>query len=355
MSDRADIPIRNIYFLLCYAWRRLEERDLLALDVDDVTELVDLFGRVLLGGVRHLRRRGLDRGYLNHEERISTIRGRIDLDRTVRENLLQHGRVCCRYDHLSHDVLHNRILRSTMETLAADPSMDKEIAQGLSEALRWFAGVQRVPLTAGVFRKLQLHRNNAVYGFLMDICRLVMEQLLVSERTGESLFRNFLRSDHEMRLLFEQFVRNFYNLELTDARVIAKKLAWAGAAADDVSAQVLPGMITDVTIERDDHVIILDTKYTPKALVEAHHGGGERLRTEHLYQLFAYVRNAEALGEKWETCEGVLLYPAVGDQFRFKYEIAGHRMRICSVDLAADWKVIQAELLSIAKPYVLSH
>ena len=355
MSERVDIPIRNIYYLLCYAWRRLEEKDLLALDVDDVTELVDLFGRVLLGGVRHLRRRGLDRGYLNHEERTSTIRGRIDLDRTVRENLLQHGRVCCRYDQLSHDVLHNRILRSTMETLAADPSMDKELAQGLSEALRWFAGVERVSLTPGVFRKLQLHRNNAVYGFLMDICRLVMEQLLVSERKGESLFRNFLRSDREMRILFEQFVRNFYDLELTDARVNAKKLAWAGAAADDVSAQVLPGMITDVTIERDDHVIILDTKYTPKALVEAHHGGGERLRTEHLYQLFAYVRNAEALGEKWETCEGVLLYPSVGDQFRFEYVIAGHRMRICSVDLSADWKVIQEELVSIASDYVISH
>lgn len=348
MSDRVDIPIRNIYYLLCYAWRRLEERDLLALDVDDVTELVDLFGRVLLGGVRHLRRRGLDRGYLNHEERSSTLRGRIDLDQTVRENLLHHGRVCCRYDQLSYDVLHNRILRSTMSVLAADPSMDKELAQGLSEALRWFAGVERVALTPGVFRKLQLHRNNAVYGFLMDICRLVMEQLLVSERRGESLFRNFLRRDHEMRLLFEQFVRNFYDLELTDARVIAKKLDWAGVAANGISAQVLPGMVTDVTIERDDHVIILDTKYTPKALVEAHHGGGERLRTEHLYQLFAYVRNAEALGGKWQACEGVLLYPAVGDQFRFEYEIAGHRMRICSVDLAAEWKGIQAELLGIA-------
>jgi len=350
VSDRVDIPIRNIYYLLCYAWRRLDERDLLALDVDDVTELVDLFGRVLLGGVRQLRRRGLDRGYLNHEVRTSTIRGRIDLDRTLRENLLQHGRVCCRYDQLSHDVLHNRILRSTMEALAGDPSLDKELAQSLSDALRWFAGVERVPMTPGIFRKLQLHRNNAVYGFLMDICRLVMEQLLASESKGESLFRNFLRSDHEMRILFEQFVRNFYDLELTDGRVVAKKLTWAGEAADEVSKQVLPGMVTDVTIERDDHVIILDTKYTPKALVTSHHGGGERLRTEHLYQLFAYVRNAEALGEKWQTCDGVLLYPAVGDQFRFEYEIAGHRMRICSVDLAAEWKVIQAELLKIANP-----
>jgi 5-methylcytosine-specific restriction enzyme subunit McrC len=349
VSDRVDIPIQNIYYLLCYAWRRLEERDLLALDVDDVTELVDLFGRVLLGGVRHLRRRGLDRGYLNHEERTSTIRGRVDLDRTVRENLLQHGRVCCRYDHLSHDVLHNRILRSTLEALVADPNIDQELAQGLSEALRWFAGVERVALTPSAFRKLQLHRNNSIYGFLMDICRLVMEQLLVSEQRGESLFRNFLRSDHEMRLLFEQFVRNFYHLELSDARVSSKKLAWDGTAGDDTSAQVLPGMITDVTIERDDHVIILDTKYTPKALVMAHHGGGERLRTEHLYQLFAYVRNAEALGGKWETCEGVLLYPSVAERFRFEFEIAGHRMKICSVNLAADWGMIREELVDIAR------
>ena len=352
MSEPVDIPIRNIYFLLCYAWRRLEEHDLLALDVDDVTELVDLFARVLLGGVRHLRRRGLDRGYLNHEERTSTIRGRVDLDRTVRENLLQHGRVCCRFDELSHDVLHNRILRSTMEVLAGDPSLDPELAQGLSDALRWFAGVERVALTPSVFRKLQLHRNNAVYGFLMDICRLVMEQLLVSEGSGESLFRNFLRNDEEMRRLFEQFVRNFYSLELDDARVSAKKLNWAGTAADEDSAGVLPGMITDVTIERDDEVIILDTKYTPKALAESHHGTAARLRTGHLYQLYAYVRNAEMLGGKWATCSGVLLYPSVGEKFRFEYEMAGHPLRICSVDLAAEWREIRNELMGIVSDFI---
>lgn len=348
MKNQSEIPVRNIYYLLCYAWRRLEERDLLALDFDDVTEMVDLFGRVLLGGVRHLRRRGLDRGYLDHEERTSTIRGRIDLDRTVRESLLQHGRVCCRYDQLSHDVLHNRILCSTMEILASDPALDSDLAQQISESLRWFAGIKRVRLTPGVFRRVQLHRNNAVYGFLMDVCRLVMEQLLVSERQGESLFRNFLRNDGEMRLLFEQFVRNFYDLELDDGRVVAKKLAWAGVSLDEESAEVLPGMVTDVTIEREEHVIILDTKYTPKSLVESHYGSGSRLRTEHMYQLFSYVRNAEELGGKWATCEGVLLYPAVGKSFRFAYEMAGHRMRVCSVDLAADWKSIRKELLDIS-------
>lgn len=84
---------------------------------------------------------------------------------------MQHGRACCRYDQLSHDVLHNRILRSTMEAWRLTRPLTRNSLTG-SEALRWFAGVERVSLTPGAFRKLQLHRNNAVYGFLLSICRL---------------------------------------------------------------------------------------------------------------------------------------------------------------------------------------
>ncbi len=350
MNGTAEIPVKNVYYLLCYAWRRLTEHDLLAVDTDGVTELVDLFGRVLLRGVSHLRRRGMDRGYLSREERTSTLRGRIVLDRTLREGLLQHGLVWCRHDELSHDVLHNRILRSTLETLAHDPMIDPDLAQKLATATRWFEGVHRVRLTPSVFRRVQLHRNNAIYGFLLDIAKLVMERLLVSEGSGRSLFSGFLRDEGEMRRLFEQFVRNFYSIELEEGLVGAKKLAWAATSLDEKSDSVLPAMITDVAVEYEDRTIILDTKYTAKSLVESYHGVGNRLRTEHLYQIYAYVRNAEILGDKWAHCEGILLYPCVHDRFRYEYDIAGHRVRVCSVDLAAHWLSIREELLALMDP-----
>ncbi|MBT4511971.1 MAG: hypothetical protein HOC20_07170 [Chloroflexi bacterium] len=266
----------------------------------------------------------------------------------MKEKLWPHGRVYCHYDQFSHNVLHNCILRSTMEALSSDPGLDKELSQDLTASLRWFADVDLVHLTPSIFRKVQLHRNNAVYGFLMDVCRLVMEQLLVSERLGESLFRDFYRNDQAMRVLFEQFVRNFYALELTDCHVYAKKLNWAGEVTNPESAAVLPGMVTDVTIEGTDRAIILDTKYTPKALADAYWGDGAHLRTEHLYQIYAYVRNAEALGSKWQDCEGILLYPSVGETLRYDYEFGAHPMRIRSVDLAANWSSIREELLCIA-------
>ena len=55
------IPIQNIYFLLCYAWNQLEEKDVVEINPEDSTALQDLFARVLAGGVQYLIRRGFDR------------------------------------------------------------------------------------------------------------------------------------------------------------------------------------------------------------------------------------------------------------------------------------------------------
>ncbi len=87
------IPITNIYYLLCYAWDVLEEKDALA-DVDtlDSTDLIDLFARVLVNGTRRLLRRGLDRGYLPREDEILGVRGKLLVTQTLRHNLLRHGR-----------------------------------------------------------------------------------------------------------------------------------------------------------------------------------------------------------------------------------------------------------------------
>ena len=42
------IPIENIYFLLCYAWNKLDEKERVDVSIDDKTELLDLFAKVLI-------------------------------------------------------------------------------------------------------------------------------------------------------------------------------------------------------------------------------------------------------------------------------------------------------------------
>lgn len=42
-----DIPIQNIYYLLCYAWDKLEEAEPVSVDSDTEHQLLNLFAKVL--------------------------------------------------------------------------------------------------------------------------------------------------------------------------------------------------------------------------------------------------------------------------------------------------------------------
>ena len=60
-AEKNKIKVANIYYLLCYAWDKLEEKEIVDVQEDGITELVDLFASVLVNGVTHLFNQGLDR------------------------------------------------------------------------------------------------------------------------------------------------------------------------------------------------------------------------------------------------------------------------------------------------------
>jgi 5-methylcytosine-specific restriction enzyme subunit McrC len=93
--------------------------------------------------------------------------------------------------------------------------------------------------------------------------------------------------------------------------------------------------------------LIIDTKYYAETL-QVHHGKSS-LRSENLYQLFSYLKNSEALGPAYRSAEGILLYPAVGDNIAFKADIQGHCVRICTVNLDQPWQKIRSDLLGLLK------
>ena len=68
------IPIENIYYLLCYAWNKLDEKDTCKCFIDDKTELLDLFAKVLINATKMLLKRGIDKSYIDHTEVI--VRGK---------------------------------------------------------------------------------------------------------------------------------------------------------------------------------------------------------------------------------------------------------------------------------------
>jgi 5-methylcytosine-specific restriction enzyme subunit McrC len=75
------------------------------------------FARVLINGTNHLLKGGFDRGYVPEYEWTGRLRGRMCFQDAIRTNATRTGRLPCAFDELSYNVLHNRILKATMQRL----------------------------------------------------------------------------------------------------------------------------------------------------------------------------------------------------------------------------------------------
>lgn len=251
----------------------------------DTTEVSDLFAAVLLSGTRHLLRLGLDQGYVEREEEIAGVRGRMNLDGTARKMLTQHGRSLCRYDELETDTLPNRILKSTVAVLARTPQLDRSLRRQLDGLTRELGGVREIVIRDEDFRLVQHHKNRT-YRFLLDVCRLVRDSMLVDEQSGGVRFRDLTRDDRRMSGLFEAFIFNFLSKERKDLDIQRDTIEWN-------------------------------------------------------------LKNLEGRDGPDGFADGMLLYPVVQEAIDLRYEVPRHSIRVRTIDLSADWREIRTELLQL--------
>jgi 5-methylcytosine-specific restriction enzyme subunit McrC len=148
-----------------------------------------------------------------------------------------------------------------------------------------------------------------------------------------------------MARLFESFVRNFYKIEQSEFSVKREDIKWNFVTENEIDLRMLPKMSTDISLVSSSRKIIIDTKFYKEALGSRF--TQEKINSSHLYQLFSYLKNQESDLEITKTCEGVLLYPSAGSDFKFSYRYQNHKIRVLSINLNQDWFDIKRDLLEI--------
>src|SRR5262245_13201293 len=242
------IPIENIYYLLCYAWGHFKGGHELAVDATKCPGLLDLLSKVLVSGVKQLRRRGLDRGYVTFEDDLRTIRGRIAFELSLKRMLLNNGKAHCVFDELDHDILHNRIIKATLVSLLRVEGLDPQIRKEVQSIERELGGISLVRIHKSDLSRIQLHCNNIFYNLILNICELIYTQLIPTEKPGKTRFADILRDEIRMSALFEDFVRNFYRAERKahNFEVRRRNIDWLATGMTDADANYLPIMKTDI-------------------------------------------------------------------------------------------------------------
>ena len=336
--------------MLCYAWGHLQDREPARLaGLGNLSTAQDLLGKVLAGGTNRLLRRGIDSGYAERREDIAGIRGKVAITDTAKRALRARGRVACEFEELSADILPNRILRASLRAmLLPEIELDSQVRAEIRSAYLRLDGISPIRLNRHSFGRIRLGSNRRLYRFLVSVCRLVYESMVVSEKSGDTTFLDFRREESTMWKLFEDFVTGFYEREQTSYRVNAngRRIHWADFwAYDELSRSRIPAMEADVILESPERRIILDTKFYRETLGSGRNRQGGKLHSANLYQLLAYLRNREAGVPTGALHEGILLYPKNSKSLRADIRLEGFRIQARTVNLNQNWQQIRCELL----------
>ena len=91
------IPVRNIWLLMFYASDLIWKAGSTYVDVErNPDKIADLVAELLAQAVEERQRQQLSLGYCPRSADLSRVRGRIDVLRTERRQLLARGAVACR-------------------------------------------------------------------------------------------------------------------------------------------------------------------------------------------------------------------------------------------------------------------
>ena len=341
------IPIENIYYLLCYAWNKLDEKERVNVSIDDKTELLDLLAKVLISATKMLLKKGIDKNYIDHTEELAGVKGKIQVSQTLKSNLLFKQRTNCTFDNFSANIISNRILVSTIYRLISTKGLDKGLKGELISLQRMLLGIEQIKITNSLFKQVRLNRNNSFYGFVMNVCQIIYESTFPSELEGNYKFSDFTRDDKKMNQLFEAFIRNFYKIEQKKYKTVKKEtIKWQFDSTENESYQYLPQMETDITLETDEKKIIIDAKFYRETMTL--HYDKEKIKSANLYQLFSYLLNQrDNNSAKTQNATGILLYPTIDKDYDLSFKYNQHKIQIRTVNLHTNWKDISMRLKEI--------
>lgn len=347
------IPIKNLYYLLCYAWGLAEQRDKIKVDAESCSTYPDLFAKLLVAGCSILFKRGLHHEYIAKEETILGIKGKWNVSESIESNAYRMGRMDCTFDEYSDDILINQIIYASLRRLLGFKALNQDIKKEVLKVYHRFPQISELDLSADVFQSVVITRDNRFYSLLVHICQLIYEALLPNE-TGDGVFHFVEFSQEHMERIFENFLFNFYKKECyKEFPIVERSKLRYKIKTIEGPASVLPSMMTDVTLinPKEEKKIILDAKYYMDTLVSKYSEyTNEKMRNIHLNQILMYINSQENASIPYTmSANGILIYPQTGEELNYTgiYEDTNHHFRFCTVDLNKEWWEIDKRLKEI--------
>ena len=331
--------------MLSYAFYNLNEDNYNRIQAEEFENTADLFSEILAIGVAKQIKQGLVKDYIDVSETTSSIRGKIEITESINSQSFLKKQLTCTYDEFSVNCNLNQILKSTMNLLLKSDISSKN-KKKLKKLLMYFSEVDLIDLKS-INWKIRFDRNNQNYRMLIGVCYLTVKGLLQTTQKGDVKLMKFL-DDQRMSRLYEKFILNYYKKEHPQISASASQIKWQ---LDDDEDWLLPRMQSDIMLEYDNKVLIIDAKYYKNTLQSYY--DVNTLHSGNLYQVFTYVKNKQVENLDKEV-SGMLLYARTDEEVlpNNEYMMSGNRIAVMTLDLNQDFNQIKNQLDTIAEKYL---
>lgn len=341
------IPIRNVYYMLAYAFRSLRSGGFERLSSEDFDNSLELCAAILCHAVELRLKQGVKRDYRTRREAMSALRGKVDMTATVASQAPLRRQLVCEYDAYSVDCPENRIIKATMSLLVRCSSVDARYRKRLRSLSMYFAEVADLDVRHINWRMVS-GRADSTSRMIMFVCRLAIDGALQASSEGGQRLRSVL-DDQAMHRLYEKFILEYYRAEHPNLSARAEQIPWC---VDGEVPPALPVMQTDVTLWAGERVLIIDAKYYTHSMQRNY--GAWTYHSGNLYQMFSYVKNAQAAQPAGAPpVAGMLLYAKTDEEVvpDEEFSLSSNTIAVRTLDLAQPFEGIRAQLDAIVSEF----
>lgn len=329
---RPKIEIKQLISLACYRpdWRdSFQSSDF---DFPEEWALPDVIAAMFAAAAEKAFARGLLHGYVEREEALQTVRGRIRFDEQIRRRFGMPLPVEVRYDEFTDDVLPNRLVKAANRRLRRaglrDTARSRETRRRLGRIDALLDGVSLCDYPPNAVPEVKFDRLNRHYERVVKLARLILRQDRFEAKRGKFRASGFLM---DMNKVFQDFVTVALRekLRLSPGEFGERSV---GSLADGGEITLKPDLVWR---EGRRCVFVGDAKY--KRIDHA------QVPNADLYQMLAYVTALNLPG-------GLLIY-AKGERDEASYTVrhTGKRLKVAALDLSGDLEDVLERVGEIAE------
>lgn len=340
---RSAFGVESLQYMMMYAWNLWPAGTVTHLGGTKAAMApLDRLGLILANVILKAEKNGLYREYVDRQEKTLVPKGSILLSQTLQLRARRDQRLMIEADEFSIDCPPNIALKEAVLGM-----LKCKVGQVVREKLLLaYAALSSVSdkITSGrELNVILLSARRSEYRLGLSIALLLKQSHLFGDRKSNYLFESPEINDEVLfRRLYEKFLREFYKFNLSGKVVGGRQYRWS-----ESSSKLVPLMQTDINIEDDSHVMVVDAKCTPRVTVgRSDLSSSHTLNSAHLYQMFSYMSHAgkQSPGKR---IGGLLIYPKYELCVDETIETQQGELRVVTVDFQCEWEQLSSGLIDL--------